>query len=55
MAESKSDTEVIVIGGGIAGLTTANRAAQLGKKVVVLEKGKEEKYLCNSRWTGGTL
>ena len=55
MAESKSDTEVIVIGGGIAGLTTANRAAQLGKKVVVLEKGEEEKYPCNSRWTGGTL
>ena len=55
MAEGVKETEVIVIGGGIAGLTTANRAAQLGKKVVVLEKGKEEKYLCNSRWTGGTL
>ena len=53
MAESNLD--VIVIGAGIAGLVTANRAAQLGKRVVVLEKGTEDKYLCNSRYAYGTI
>jgi len=47
--------EVVVIGGGIAGLVTALRAAELGKKVAVLEKGTEEHYLCNTRYTGGTF
>lgn len=45
--------DVVVIGGGIAGLVTANRAAQLGLDVAVLEKGEQEHYLCNSRYTGG--
>jgi fumarate reductase flavoprotein subunit len=47
--------DILVIGGGIAGLTAANRAAQLGLKALVLEQGGAEKYLCNSRYTGGTL
>ena len=47
--------DVVVIGGGIAGLVTANRATQLGKRVVVLEKGTEDKYLCNSRYAYGTF
>jgi fumarate reductase flavoprotein subunit len=47
--------DVIVIGAGIAGLTAANRAAQLGKRVVVLEKSTEDKYLCNSRYAYGTI
>ena len=47
--------DVIVIGGGIAGLIAANRAAELGKRVVVLEKSAEEQYLCNSRYTYGTF
>ena len=50
-----SETDIVVVGGGIAGLTAANRAAQLGLKALVLEKGGEEKYLCNTRYTGGTL
>ena len=49
------DTDVIVIGAGIAGLVTGNRAAQLGKHVAVLEKSTEEKYLCNSRYAYGTF
>ncbi len=53
MAEPAVD--VIVIGAGIAGLVTANRAAQLGKRVVVLEKSSEDKYLCNSRYAYGTF
>src|SRR6185503_866633 len=48
-------TDLIIIGGGIAGLTAANRAAQLGKRVVVLEKSTEEKYICNSRYAYGTF
>src|SRR3954462_3549566 len=50
-----SDTDVIIIGAGIAGLVTANRAAQLGKRVVVLEKSTEDKYICNSRYPYGTI
>jgi fumarate reductase flavoprotein subunit len=44
-----------VIGGGIAGLIAANRAAQLGLRPLVLEQGSAEKYLCNTRFTGGTM
>ena len=47
--------DVVVIGGGIAGMVAANRLAELGKRVVVLEKGTAEKYLCNSRYTYGTF
>ena len=50
-----TNLDVIVIGAGIAGLVTANRAAQLGKRVIVLEKGSEDKYLCNSRYAYGTF
>ena len=50
-----SSADVIVIGGGIAGLIAANRAAQLGLKATVLEQGSAEKYLCNTRYTGGTF
>jgi fumarate reductase flavoprotein subunit len=53
MADAQHD--VIVIGAGIAGLVAANRAAQLGQRVVVLEKGSEDKYLCNSRYAYGTI
>src|SRR6516225_9126970 len=55
MTETDMAHEVIVIGAGIAGLVAANRAAQLGKRVVVLEKSKDERYLCNSRYTYGTF
>jgi fumarate reductase flavoprotein subunit len=33
-------TEVVVIGAGVAGITTALSAAEGGAKVIVLEKGK---------------
>jgi len=36
-------------------MVAANRAAQLGKRVVVLEKSTEDKYLCNSRYAYGTF
>ena len=47
--------DIVIIGGGIAGLVTANRAAQLGLKATVLEQGSADKYLCNTRYTGGTF
>jgi fumarate reductase flavoprotein subunit len=52
---SQPDYDIIIIGAGIAGLVTANRAAQLGKRAVVLEKSTEEKYICNSRYAYGTF
>ena len=47
--------DVAVIGGGLAGMVAANRLAQLGLHLVVLEQGESERYLCNSRYTGGTF
>jgi fumarate reductase flavoprotein subunit len=55
MAKTDVQYDVIVIGAGIAGLVAANRTAQLGKRVIVLEKSQEERYLCNSRYTYGTF
>src|SRR3984885_2944980 len=53
MAETHIQHDVIVIGAGMAGRGAPNRSAQLGKRVIVLEKSKEEKHLCNSRYTYG--
>jgi fumarate reductase flavoprotein subunit len=47
--------DVAIVGGGIAGLMAANRLAQLGRRALVLEQGREERYLCNTRYTGGTF
>src|ERR1700730_3130910 len=55
MAKADVQHDVIVIGAGIAGLVAANRAAQLGKRVIILEKSTDERYLCNSRYTYGTF
>ena len=55
MADTASETDVLVIGGGIAGMVAANRAGELGKRVLVLERGEETLYPCNARWSGGTF
>ncbi len=49
------ETDVAVVGGGVAGLTAANRAAQLGARVLVLEAGADAHYACNSRIATGVL
>jgi len=38
--KTKQNVEVLVIGGGASGMMAAGRAAELGKKVVILEKNK---------------
>ncbi|NMM81370.1 hypothetical protein B2J86_10635 [Acidovorax sp. SRB_14] len=47
------DVDICVVGGGLAGLTAAARAAQLGLRAVLLEQSAEARYLCNSRMTNG--
>lgn len=52
---AETDADAVVVGGGIAGLSAANRLAQLGRRAVVLEQGQDERYMCNSRLTGGAI
>ena len=47
--------DAVIIGGGLAGLVAANRAAERGASVLVLEQGSEERYLNNSRVATGAL
>jgi fumarate reductase flavoprotein subunit len=47
--------DLVVVGAGIAGLAAANRAAELGRRVLVLEKSEDERYYCNSRIATGVL
>lgn len=47
--------DLISVGGGYAGLSAAARAAQLGLKALVLERGSDELYACNSRVAGGVM
>jgi fumarate reductase flavoprotein subunit len=47
--------DVVIVGGGLAGMAAAIRAAEHGLKPIVLEQGADEKYLCNSRITMGVF
>src|SRR5258705_13859819 len=38
--ESNQDTEILVIGAGIAGLSTAYELARLGRGVIVVDRGR---------------
>ena len=53
--DSSRSCDLAVVGGGLAGLVAANRAAELGARVVVFEAGAERKYRANSRFTGGVF
>ena len=45
--------DLVMIGGGFAGLCAAVRGAELGLRTAVLEAGTDDDYLCSSRWAGG--
>lgn len=47
--------DFVSIGGGLSGLVTACRAAELGGKVAVLEQASDERYACSSRYTTGVI
>jgi fumarate reductase flavoprotein subunit len=53
MIEPGRRYDVVVVGGGLAGLCAALRAAERGGSVLVLEQGPGERYPCNSRASGG--
>jgi fumarate reductase flavoprotein subunit len=48
-------SDVLVVGGGMAGIIAGARAAELGLAVTVLEQGRDAHYACNARWSGGVL
>jgi len=54
-SDDRKPLSAVVMGGGIAGLVFAVRAAEHGIHVTVLEQGDEELYRCNSRYTGGAF
>lgn len=50
-----ASADMLCIGGGLAGLTCAARAAELGLRVVVAESGEQSDYPCNSRYSAGVF
>jgi fumarate reductase flavoprotein subunit len=47
--------DVVIMGGGLAGLVAGNRARELGLTAIILEKGTEPDYLCDSRVATGAI
>lgn len=47
--------DVVIVGGGLAGLVAGCRASELGMSVLILEQGSDSDYLCNSRVCGGVF
>jgi fumarate reductase flavoprotein subunit len=50
-----SEADVVIVGGGLAGLTAGGRLAQHGHRVTVVEAGADDHYLCNSRIASGSF
>tara|TARA_A100001391_G_scaffold145276_1_gene102897 strand:- start:26394 stop:27824 length:1431 start_codon:yes stop_codon:yes gene_type:complete len=51
----QAPAHIVVMGAGLAGLVAANRAAELGARVTLIERGEGAKYRANSRFTGGVF
>lgn len=47
--------DLVIVGGGLAGMVAGARAAERGLRVAVLEKGADARYPCNTRWSGGII
>lgn len=52
---SSEQYDLVILGGGLAGLSAGNRARQLGLSVAIAEQGDGMQYPCNSRFSGGIL
>src|SRR4051794_29016169 len=51
----KSDADVVVVGGGLAGLVAAAEAADAGKRVVVVDQEPEQSLGGQAFWSFGGL
>ncbi len=51
----KQKFDLVIMGGGLAGLSAGVRACELGLSVALVEKGETDQYPCNSRFSGGVL
>lgn len=49
------ETDVVTVGGGLAGLVVALRCAEGGRRALVLERQTEDRYVCNTRITTGVF
>ncbi len=50
-----AEYDLVSVGGGFAGMIAAYRGAQLGLRTAVIERGSEDAYRCNSRFSGGLM
>jgi len=55
VTEVSEDHDIVIIGGGLAGMSAGVRALELGLSALVLEKGEDEIYPCNTRQSGGVM
>lgn len=53
MREEAAD--IVIVGGGFAGLAAGVATAQAGLRPLVLEQSSDNRYICNSRLTGGVF
>jgi len=51
----RTRTELVCVGGGLAGLVAGLRAAELGVRTIVFERGADASYPCNSRICYGII